>query len=781
MKNKITLLLNLLLLLLSINLFSQNFEELKKTGKPSEPTFVYERPENCALNTSFLLMDLKQNKNIEYLKNRYSLNVIDNNLYVEAFLKIDKETFKKNIVESIGVKLNTEAGNLFTALIPINSLESLFEVEGIDFVEIAEKVHSTMDNARTLTNVNQVHAGTGLSQAYTGNGVIVGVIDDGFDYTHPNFRNLNTQQSRISKVWEQNGTTTSPVPYGTEYVGQTAILNRMRDKVDESHGTHVAGIAAGSGGILNSPNKGVAYDSEIVLVSTNKTDVGVLNGLQYIFNHATAQNKPAVVNMSLGKHIGPHDGTSSFDSMSSTLTGNGRILVGSAGNEGSDPIHLGKSSTLTDNYCYSFILNEQVNNLFSNGVSYIDVWGEVGKNFEVSVNVVKIVNNQVQFVNYTPYYNTNTNNSSIQTSIQDSDSTNPDTTFIEIATETNSTNQKPHVALLINNSAQDDNAHLILFEIKSTNGIVNSWITPLGANLLSTNRAVEFTNLGSANTSYISGDTNMTIGEGGGTGNSIISVGAFNTKSCTTMYFSNNNPKCTFDVATELFGIADFSSKGPTADGRIKPDITAPGNRIVSSISRFDSSYNFSGGNFNQNENYADVVSGLTDNVNNWYFAANQGTSMAAPMVTGIIALWLQANPNLTVSQIKTILQNTSITDSFTGTGSAIPNNTWGRGKINAYAGIQYINQFLSVQNFDIINPIKAYPNPFTNQLSIEANEPIFKVEIYNLLGQLVKSITVENSSNPIVNLDMSEISQGNYIAKIYMTSTIKSVKLIKK
>lgn len=781
MKNKITLLLNLLLLLLSINLFSQNFEELKKTKKPSEPIFVYERPQNCALNTSILVMDLKQNKDVDYLKNRYSLNEIDNNLYVGAFLKIDKDTFKKNNIESLGVKLNTEAGNFFTALIPINNLESLFEVEGIVSVEIAEKVHTTMDNARTLTNVNQVHAGIGLSQAYTGNGVIVGVIDDGFDYTHPNFRNLNTQQTRISKVWEQNGTTTSPVPYGTEYVGQTAILNRMRDLVDETHGTHVAGIAAGSGGILNSPNKGVAYDSEIVLVSTNKTDVGVLNGLQYIFNHATAQNKPAVVNMSLGKHIGPHDGTSYFDSMSSTLTGNGKILVGSAGNEGSDPIHLGKSFTLTDNYCYSFILNEQVNNLFSNGVSYVDVWGEVGKNFEVSVNVVKIVNNQVQLINYTPYYNTNTNNSSIQTSFQDSDSTNPDTTLIEITTETNSTNQKPHAVIFINNSAQDDNDHLILFEIKSTNGVVNSWITAFGSNLQPTNRRVEFTNLGSANTSYISGDSNMTIGEVGGTGNSIISVGAFNTKSCTTMYFNNNNPKCTFDVATELFDIADFSSKGPTADGRIKPDITAPGNRIVSSISRFDSSYNFTGGNFNQNENYADVVSGLTDNVNNWYFAANQGTSMAAPMVTGIIALWLQANPNLTVSQIKTILQNTSTTDSFTGTGSAIPNNTWGRGKINAYSGIQYINQFLSVQNFDVINPIKAYPNPFTNQLTIEANEPILNVEIYNILGQLIKSISLDNSINSLVNLDMSEISQGNYIAKIHMNTAIKSVKLIKK
>ena len=76
MKNKITQLLNFLILLLSINLFSQNFEELKKEGKPSEPTFVYDRPKNCALNTSFLMMDLKQNKDIEYLKNRYSLSEI---------------------------------------------------------------------------------------------------------------------------------------------------------------------------------------------------------------------------------------------------------------------------------------------------------------------------------------------------------------------------------------------------------------------------------------------------------------------------------------------------------------------------------------------------------------------------------------------------------------------------------------------------------------------------------------------------------------------------------
>lgn len=87
----------------------------------------------------------------------------------------------------------------------------------------------------------------------------------------------------------------------------------------------------------------------------------------------------------------------------------------------------------------------------------------------------------------------------------------------------------------------------------------------------------------------------------------------------------------------------------------------------------------------------------------------------------------------------------------------------------------------LSLDDDNKIDNIKTYPNPFTNQLTIEANETIQKVEIYNILGQLIKSISIENSNNSLINLDMSEISQGNYIAKIHMTSTIKSVKLIKK
>jgi minor extracellular serine protease Vpr len=483
MKNKITHLLNLLILLLSINLFSQNIQEIKKIGKPSEPTFVYERPENCALNTSFLMMDLKQNKDIDYLKNRYSLNEINNNLYVGAFLKIDKAIFDKASVETLGVKLNTEAGNFFTALIPINSLETLFSVDGLLKVEIAEKVHSTMDSARTLTNVNPVHSGTGLPQAYTGNGVIVGVIDVGFDYTHPNFKIVNTSQPKISRVWEQNGSTTSPAPYGTEYVGTTAILNKMRDKVDKSHGTHVAGIAAGTGGISSNSNlRGVAYESEIVMVSTGGSvlefivgdNTKILDGINYVFNSANQVNKPSVINLSLGSHIGPHDGTSDFDQMCNSLAGNGKIIVGAAGNEGSDKIHTFKNFSQGSSL-FSFIVFPNSNSNYSNGIEYIDIWGQVGHNFEVAINIYNYFTNQ--FESFTPYVST-LSNISLNTIIYDNDTnTPPDACEILISTETiNANNNKPHARIVVNNSQQDDSFRYILLEIKSNSGVVNTWL-----------------------------------------------------------------------------------------------------------------------------------------------------------------------------------------------------------------------------------------------------------------------------------------------------------------
>ena len=758
-------LLTLLMLLLSINLFSQNIEELKKTGKPSEPTFVYERPQNCALNTSFLMMDLKQNKDVDYLKNRYSLTEFENQFYVGAFLKIDKAIFNKSNVENLGVKLNTEAANFFTALIPINSLETLFSVEGILKVEIAEKVDSSIDNARALTNVNQVHAGTGLPQAYTGSGVIVGVIDKGFDYTHPNFKVLNTFQPKMSKVWE-HANFSGPAPngfnYGTELYCPTDILNRMRDRIDQTHGTHVAGIAAGTGGIsANSNLRGVAYGSELVFVSMNDlpTNQQFLDGINYIFNHANQVNKPAVINMSWNGQVGPHDGTSDFDEMCDNLVGNGKILVGSAGNNGSDLLHLSKIFSASSNTLESFVkFNSSASTA---GESTIDIWGEVGKNFSVAVNIYNINTNTYEA--YTPYINTLSGTNTTTTSnynLYDNDIFVPDLCTVQVSYERiNPQNNKPHVQFYIYNSAQDDNYRYISLDFIASDGTVNSWCPKCSFNNLT------------YTSPFQNGDTNMTVGELGGTGNSIISVGAYTSKNTWTSYSEQTQYQPNQTTPHVLNQIAPFSSKGPTADGRIKPDITAPGNILVSSVSRFDSNYTSTSPR---------TVSGLNDSSNTWWYGMMEGTSMAAPMVTGIIALWLQANRNLTVQQIKTILQNSpSITDSFTGTGSAIPNNTWGRGKIDALAGVQYINQFLNIDSFDNKNNFIVYPNPTSSKVYITSKEYISTYEIFNTLGQKVK----EGNFNAVLEqeeLDLTALQNGLYILNFKGEKVNKTVRIIK-
>ena len=77
---------------------------------------------------------------------------------------------------------------------------------------------------------------------------------------------------------------------------------------------------------------------------------------------------------------------------------------------------------------------------------------------------------------------------------------------------------------------------------------------------------------------------------------------------CMTMIILN----ALFDVTQDLFNTANFSSLGPTVDGRTKPDISAPGNRIVSSISSYDNNYNSpSSGQFDNTATYSDIVSGL--------------------------------------------------------------------------------------------------------------------------------------------------------------------------
>jgi len=670
MKTTITLLLAIVTFNVAIaqNLSSPIQLPIKQ-GEPKKSNLEFSA-KGISPFTAFLIMDLKMKESVSVNKNandslliqKYGLMRINNTLYANSFLLVS-ENYEPTELSKFGFLSGSRSGEIITGLIPIDKIIDISNSALIKYVQIGEPAEPLMDGARAATWVNEVHAGTGLPQSYFGSGVVVGIIDGGFDYTHPNFYDgTGSNNYRIKRVWEQSRTGTPPsgFSYGRELTTQTAILNAQTDNASHSHGTHVAGIAAGSGGGAGNTYMGVAPQSDLVFVSI-MTDAGITDGIAYIINYATSVGKPCVINMSLGKHMGPHDGTSFLDKYCDGIVGQGKILVGAAGNEGVDALYIGKTYTSSDNKLYSFVQFPS-SSKGTNGKTVIDIWGNQGQNFSVAVNIYNTNTNT--FEDYTPYIDANSNSTNNYT-LYDGDTFSPDPCNVTIATEVSGLNNKTHISLTIDNLGQDDNYRWAMIEIIATTGQTKMWAA--------TGQA-QFTNA-SKPLPWVNGSTNSTMGEIGGTGKNIITVGAYTSKNSWTALNGSNQSNGATNGA-----IADFSSKGPTADGRTKPDITAPGNVIASSVNRFDT------GNYPSSSNK--VVSGVTSGTNNWYFATMEGTSMASPMVTGILALWLQAYPKLTPTQAKTLLKDNAYKDNYTGTIPASGNNTWGWGKVDAQYGL---------------------------------------------------------------------------------------------
>ena len=727
----------------------------KKNTKMSQASSVYHQASNCSPYTALLLSDFKLKRSSEQMIERFNLQKTDDEILVGAFIKVNNE-FDSSELEALNIRLNTQAGDLYTVNIPIESIEALLHVQGVEYVDIAKKALPKLNDARAKTWVDMVHSGTNLSQAYTGEGVVVGIIDGGFDYTHPTFYDAAYSQYRISRVWEQRTSGTPPTgySYGHELVGQTAILNDANDGTDAgSHGTHVASTAAGSGSVLSSTFKGMAYESEIVLVSGNYTNLGIADGLAYIFNYALSVGKPAVVNMSLGTHMGPHDGTSALDQYFDYVSSDGRILVGAAGNEGGDKLHLdydfGSNETI-----YSFIEFPYTSNK-TNGSTYIDIWGEAGKDFTIAINLYDTESGEYE--SYTEYHSTSAD-ASYNYNLDDSDVGDSDVCTVSIAIEhANANNNKPHIYVEFNNEDQDESGDIydyVMLEVVGTNTHIDAWCSGAGEAI--------FTDKGFSG--VLDGNTNLTVGEIGGTANSIITAGAYTSKNTYTD-FQGNNRNIPFYVA--VGEVAPFSSLGPTVDGRTKPDISAPGNVISAAVNSFDANYTSTG---------TDVIANVNDGTNYWWFANMQGTSMASPMVTGIVALWLQADPTLDYVEIKQLMQANAYVDSYTG---SVPNNTWGFGKIDAHETMKAIESITGIENLDNDNIIQIYPNPSNRHFVLNIDDNTYShLQVIDVLGKVVYSeeLGAEGSQK---NFNLTSLKNGIYTLRLTNTKYSVQTKLL--
>ena len=183
---------------------------------------------------------------------------------------------------------------------------------------------------------------------------------------------------------------------------------------------------------------------------------------------------------------------------------------------------------------------------------------------------------------------------------------------------------------------------------------------------------------------------------------------------------------------TSIYGTggkrASFSGCGPALSGNIKPDVVAPGVNIISAHNRTYQELHPT--------SQESLVAKSSYNNHDYYWRACDGTSMSTPAVAGIVALWLQAKPDLTPKEIIDVIAHTAKHNDLSLT---YPNNQYGYGEIDAYKGLLYILNLTNVEGLSTQHIIEAKVRPLLNgdvSISLPDSDNPVKVRIYNTNGQ---------------------------------------------
>ena len=624
---------------------------------------------------------------------------------VDAFIAIDDASVIDRLT-GIGVSVQSIFDGFVTACVPIDLLEQVSMMNGVNDVEISRRVELCTDSTLSVTHAGQVINGENfdLPQSYDGSGVIVGVIDVGFDYQHRAFRKAdNPDITRIVRIYDTRSKLGHPVMNsgGTKLPGSVFMddeIYSLRNDGTSTHGTHTSSIAAGTH--VNGYG-GMAPGADIVLCAVSVLDgslstVEIANCVQYITCYADSVGKPCVISMSVSTATGQHDGQDYLSRAISQNMGKGRIFVISAGNCGDRPMyaHCTMSKSKPANLLFKCKTISDVDSSYYYTLVYNDIWvrgARISPAYRWHILDLKtghIVwqsdslsgSRTINADQISSYFNTGPDMSIegiLKVTVRISSNSTYGTKYnldIDIGnlqcqqyTTVNGVKQSRY-AIGITILPRDNSISEIDAWFGHSTSRFGSYRQPV------TTMAGEiFTDF------YTPSNNDCTIGTYA-VNDSIISAGAFAARNS---YYSLLKNRIVTDESIVVGEIANFSSfqiegAGPT--GEALPTICAPGLYVVAAASRY--SYL---------ANHSTTVMKTEDGCT---WGVLSGTSMSAPTVAGIIALWLQANPNLSVSQVKEILAESAIRDDFTTGPNGVmfgPN-----GKIDAMAGMRLVLQTMS-------------------------------------------------------------------------------------
>ena len=270
---------------------------------------------------------------------------------------IVKYTGLESELSGSGIQVVPLLGNYAVVTLPESEIDRYSDRENVIFMEKPKQLYFEVFQGKTASCIHSLQTGTG---ALTGSGILMGIVDSGIDYFHPDFRNEDGS-SRILALWDQSIPGRPPRGYatGTEYtkeeINEALALGenqgrRLVPSVDNSgHGTAVLGIAAGNGNASEGLNRGVAYESELLVVKMGiprensfPRTTELIQGIDYLMRKALELNRPLVINLSFGNNYGSHRGDSLLENYMDTVAAMGRtVIVTGTGNNGSQPWHAG--------------------------------------------------------------------------------------------------------------------------------------------------------------------------------------------------------------------------------------------------------------------------------------------------------------------------------------------------------------------------------------------------------------------------------------------------------
>lgn len=637
------------------------------------------------------------------------------------------ESEAQDVLAELDAVVFYNRGNLYLTSIPVDRIDRLPRTGGIDSYEPSVSATSCLDVARAVSGVDELHARMGTlvtAMSDEPRAVVTGICDRGFDPRHEAF-------TRSLKRW---------VAYD-EYHGRRDVYdgydNIVRnapatDVAEMTHATHVGGILAGF--TPGTPYYGVAPASDFVATTSSLSEVAILAGIEDVIDFAKATGRPAVVNISAGSYLGPHDGTDLVGRYLSALADDA-VICFSAGNYGerancqileldkyNDPI----GSAWSDDKWTAFSV-----------LGGTDLWSRDSKPFEFRLAIWDVDDLEFKYVSDW-MGGTETPEGEFFFDLGDTPWFSDGGVWVAWGTQ--SVNKRFNFAVEYDYATEP-----ISFR--------GPWARyTVGYHVRKVVPETRVDVYADGIRSFLHG-MGMRYGVRGNPDGSIsnlascpdvVAVGAWNSRAVVP-----DVELGTADWGHKTDIIAPWSAYGTSGDGRKLPHFSAPGNVLVSALS--EPNYLTTIG-----KDYAERIV-FSNNGQKYY--AEAGTSMASPFAAGVFALWLEEAPTLDVHALHDIAVATVRRDF-----EDIDDPRWGAGALDAMAGLDMIAAVNDISTDNTSTPTLSIVDGVVSVTWPGVEK--FETEVYDLTGRRINANKLNGSSLYVVRVTDSR-SRATHVFKI--------------